>query len=135
MEHPRTVLELSKLLEIPVEDLLIPCNFCGAFLDYFELCDFEAKVLTLIWKGDLVFGCCHRCCTATAQFEFNTFYEQTVVGREIEAVEHKSIFDICVRCRHCLRCLDIFDKLDICGRQQHFYKVRSAWKGLCRLCK
>ena len=132
---PQSVTELANLLQIPLEDILIPCNFCNSFLTFLELCEFDAKFLTLIWKDNLVFGCCRVCCTASAFYEFQLFYEQTVIGRQIEVVEQKSIFDISVRCHHCLRLLNQIEKLDICGRQQPFHKVRHNWKGLCKLCK
>ncbi|ANG09005.1 E6 [Human papillomavirus type 195] len=133
--YPMSIADLARLLDIPVVDLLVPCNFCFNFLTYFELCDFDNKLLTLIWKDDKVFGCCRRCSIASGFFEFQQFYQGSVIGRDIEAVEQKSIFDICVRCHHCLRLLDSIEKLDICGRQQPFHKVRDNWKGLCKFCK
>lgn len=133
--YPMSIADLARLLDIPVVDLLVPCNFCFNFLTYFELCDFDSKLLTLIWKDDKVFGCCRRCSIASGFFEFQQFYQGSVIGRDIEAVEQKSIFDICVRCHHCLRLLDSIEKLDICGRQQPFHKVRDSWKGLCKFCK
>jgi hypothetical protein len=133
--YPESVAGLAVLLDIPIEDLLIPCNFCGNFLSFLELNEFDAKNLTLIWKEHLVFACCRCCCTASGFFEFQNFYEGSVIGRDIETVEHKSIFDITVRCHQCLRLLDLIDKLDICGRSQHFHKVRGAWRGRCKYCK
>ncbi|AEA35073.1 early protein E6 [Human papillomavirus 152] len=133
--YPQSVAGLASLLDIPVEDLLIPCNFCGTFLTFLELQEFDAKVLTLIWKEHLVYACCRCCCTASGFFEFQHFYEQSVLGRDIETVANATIFQIVVRCHQCLRLLDQIDKLDICGRRQHFHKVRGGWRGRCRFCK
>ena len=133
--YPQSVAQLARLLDIPVEDLLIPCNFCGNFLTFLELHEFDHKILTLIWKDHLVFACCRCCCTASGYFEFQHFYEQSVIGRDIETVEQKTIFEVIVRCHQCLRLLDQIDKLDICGRRQYFHKVRGGWRGRCRFCK
>lgn len=132
---PATICGLAKLLEIPLDDCLIPCNFCGNFLTHLEVCEFDEKRLTLIWKDHLVFACCRVCCSATATYEFNQFYESTVLGRDIEQVTGKSVFDIDVRCYTCMKFLDSIEKLDICGRKRPFYLVRGSWKGICRLCK
>lgn len=133
--YPQSVAGLASLLDIPVEDVLLPCNFCGKFLTFLELQEFDAKILTLIWKEHLVYACCRCCCTASGFFEFQHFYEQSVLGRDIETVANKTIFEIVVRCHQCLRLLDQIDKLDICGRRQHFHKVRGGWRGRCRFCK
>ena len=132
---PATIFGLANLLEIPLDDCLVPCNFCGNFLTHLEVCEFDEKKLNLIWKGHCVFACCRVCCTATATYEFNEFYESTVEGREIESVTGKSIFDVDVRCYTCMKFLDSIEKLDICGRKLPFHKVRGSWKGICRLCK
>lgn len=132
---PATIAGLAALLEIPLDDCVVPCNFCGKFLSHLEACEFDDKRLSLIWKGHLVYACCRWCCTATATFEFNEFYEHTVTGREIEFVTGESVFDIDVRCQNCMRYLDSIEKLDICGRRLPFHKVRNSWKGICRLCK
>ena len=42
-ELPMTIKELAELLDIPLEDCLLPCNFCGKFLDLLEVLDFEKK--------------------------------------------------------------------------------------------
>lgn len=132
---PQSVLELSRLLNIPLDDCLVPCNFCRRFLSYTELTDFDNKRLSLIWKGDLVFACCRSCCVATATFEFDQYFVESVIGWEIEHKEGTSISDIIVRCHHCLTLLNQIEKLDICGRSQLFHRVRRGWKGLCRQCK
>lgn len=134
-ELPTTIKELADLLDIPLVDCLIPCNFCGKFLDFLEVCDFDKKQLTLIWKGHFVTACCRSCCAATATFEFNEFYQQTVLGRDIELATGKSIFDLKIRCQTCLSFLDTIEKLDSCGRGFPFHKVRDKWKGICRQCK
>lgn len=134
-ELPLTIQGLAKALGIPFIDTLIPCNFCGKFLDYLESCEFEAKKLCLIWKDYRVYACCRVCCGATATFEFNQYYQQTVLGRDIELASGRSIFEIDVRCYTCLAFLDIIEKLDCCGRGLPFHKVRNAWKGVCRQCK
>lgn len=134
-ELPMTIRELAELLDIPLEDCLLPCNFCGKFLDLLEVLDFEKKRLTLLWKDYSVAACCRCCCVATATFEFNEYYQQTVLGRDIELATGRSIFEIDVRCQSCLALLDIIEKLDGCGRGRPFHRVRGGWKGLCRLCK
>lgn len=132
---PLTIKGLSESLGIPFVDCLIPCNFCGKFLDYLEACEFEVKKLSLIWKDYCVFACCRVCCGATATYEFNQFYQQTVLGRDIELAAGRSIFEIDIRCQTCLAFLDIIEKLDCCGRGLPFHRVRNAWKGICRQCK
>lgn len=134
-ELPSTIKELAEALGIPLQDCLVPCNFCGNFLDFLELCEFDKKRLCLIWKNYVVTACCRCCCVATATFEFNEYYEQTVLGRDIELATGRSIFEIDVRCQNCLSFLDIIEKLDCCGRGRPFHKVRGGWKGVCRLCK
>lgn len=134
-ELPSTIKGLAEALGIPVIDCLIPCNFCGNFLNYLEACEFDYKRLSLIWKGYYVYACCRVCCGATATYEFNQFYERTVLGRDIELASGLSIFDIDIRCQTCLAFLDVIEKLDCCGRGLPFHKVRNAWKGICRQCK
>lgn len=132
---PYSVRELADTLCIPLVDILLPCRFCQRFLTYIELVNFDRKCLQLIWTDeDFVFACCSSCAFASAQFEFSNFYEQSVCGWEIELVEHKAVGDITIRCKFCLRKLDLLEKLDICYRQQQFHKVRRNWKGLCRHC-
>lgn len=135
LQLPTSIQELADLLEIPLVDCLIPCNFCGRFLDYLELCEFDKKKLTLIWKDYFVTACCRSCCVATATFEFNEHYQQTVLGRDIELATGLSIFEINIRCQTCLSFLDLIEKLDSCGRGLPFHKVRGGWKGVCRHCK
>ena len=134
-ELPSTIKGLAQALGIPLVDCLLPCNFCGKFLDFLEVCDFDKKQLNLIWKDYVVTACCRCCSVATATFEFNEFYERTVLGRDIELATGRSIFEIDVRCQNCLSFLDIIEKLDCCGRGRPFHKVRGAWKAVCRLCK
>lgn len=135
LELPTTIRDLANLLGIPLVDCLLPCNFCGRFLDYLEVCEFDYKKLTLIWKDYSVYACCRLCCSATATYEFNVFYQQTVLGRDIELATGLSIFQIDIRCHTCLSFLDIIEKLDCCGRGLPFHRVRNAWKGVCRQCK
>ncbi|ADQ39306.1 E6 [Colobus guereza papillomavirus 2] len=134
-ELPKTAVGLAHLLDIPLDDLLLPCTFCGRFLSFSEVCEFDDKKLSLIWHNYTVSACCRCCCVATATYEFNEFYEQTVNGREIEQVTGLSILHLDVRCQNCLRFLDNIEKLDICGRNRPFHKVRNWWKGICRHCK
>nr|AYA94166.1 MAG: E6 protein [Human papillomavirus] len=134
-ELPTTIKELADLLQIPLVDCLVPCNFCGRFLDFLEVCEFDKKQLTLIWKDYFVSACCRSCCVATATFEFNEYYQQTVLGRDIELATGKSIFELKIRCQTCLSFLSTIEKLDSCGRGFPFHKVRDGWKGVCRHCK
>lgn len=132
---PNTVRLLADTLAIPLVDVLLPCKFCGRFLTYVELVSFDYKGLQLIWTPeDFVFASCASCLYATAQYEFMKFYESCVTGKNIEEVEQKSIGNIPIRCRFCLKLLDLLEKLDSCYKHQQFYKVRGNWKGLCRLC-
>ena len=134
--RPLTVQQLSDKLTVPVVDLLLPCKFCYRFLTYLELREFDYKHLQLIWtEEDFVFACCSGCAYASAQFEFQQFYQITVYGREIEQEEQRPIGQICVRCQYCLKFLDLIEKLDICCLNQPFHKVRNHWKGRCRHCK
>ena len=134
MERPRTVQVLSRHLEIPIEDLLVPCKFCERFLTYIELLQFDYKQLQLIWIEDLVYALCSSCAYASAAFEYKNYLEGTVKGREIEQVTQQSVGFITIRCIYCLKHLDLLEKLDNCARHQQFFKVRGNWKGLCRHC-
>lgn len=135
MARPGRVVELSGYLQIPVGDLLLPCNFCGKFLTFAELLEFDYKNLRLIWKDALVFGCCTVCAFATAIYELRTFHQETVTGYEIEGRAQAPLASVVVRCLFCLKQLDLLEKLDICARHQEFHRVRSHWKGLCRHCR
>ena len=137
MDRPKpfSVQQLADTLCIPLVDILLPCRFCQRFLTYIELVSFDRKGLQLIWtQEDFVFACCSSCAFATAQFEFSNFYEQSVCGWEIEIVEQKPVGDIIIRCKFCLKKLDLIEKLDICYKEEQFHKVRRNWKGLCRHC-
>ena len=128
LQRPLTVQQLSDKLTVPVVDLLLPCNFCNRFLTYLELRQFDYKNLQLIWtEEDLAY--------ASAQFEFQQFYQVTVYGREIEQEEQRPVGQIFIRCQYCLKSLDLLEKLDICCSNQPFHKVRDHWKGRCRHCK
>lgn len=131
----KTVQDLRNHLGIPTEDVLLACNFCKRFLTFVELLDFDTKTLNLIWKEGHAYGCCHSCAKAVAKIEFDYFYEKTVVGREIETECRSLLCCIVVRCQFCLRLLDLLEKLNICGYQENFYKVRGGWKGVCRYCR
>lgn len=132
---PQSVQELANTLCIPLVDILLPCRFCNRFLAYIELVAFDLKGLQLIWTDeDFVFACCTSCAYATAQYEFQQFYEQSVSARELEELEQKPIGQITIRCKFCLKKLDLVEKLDTCYRHQQFHKVRRNWKGLCRHC-
>lgn len=132
---PQSVQQLADTLCIPLVDILLPCRFCHRFLAYIELIAFDRKCLQLIWtEEDLVYACCTSCAFATAQFEFGSFYEYSVSGREIEEIEQKPIGEIVIRCKFCLKLLDLIEKLETCYKQQQFHKVRRNWKGLCRHC-
>lgn len=134
--RPLTIQHLSDKLTVPIEDLLVPCRFCNRFLTYLELRQFDYKFLHLIWTDeDFVFACCGGCAFASAQFEYQQYYQGTVYGREIEQLEQKPIGDIPIRCQYCLKFLDLIEKLDICCLNQAFHKVRNHWKGRCRHCK
>ncbi|ABM67065.1 E6 [Macaca fascicularis papillomavirus 1] len=132
---PQTGSALAALLGLQLQELSLPCNFCGNFLSVSELLELEEKGLQLIWKGDFVYGCCRCCCVATATYECMAFLEDTILGSDIEEREGKPIAEISIRCQNCLRRLDLIDKLDIVGRNELFHKVRGRWKGLCRQCK
>lgn len=134
MDRPRTILQLTQHLNIPVEDLLVPCKFCKRFLTLIELLQFDYKNLQLIWHEDLVYGCCCSCAYASAAFEFKNHFEFQVVGKQIEEITQQSIGFINIRCVFCLKNLDLLEKLDNCARHQQFFKVRGNWKGLCRHC-
>ncbi|AEM24663.1 transforming protein [Human papillomavirus 145] len=135
LPKPQTVRELGDRLSIPIIDLLIPCRFCNRFLPYIDLLAFDYKTLQLIWtEEDFVFACCCSCAHASAQFEFTKFYEFSVIGKELEQVEHQHIGAIPVRCHYCLRLLDLLEKLEVCYTHQQFHKVRGNWKARCRHC-
>nr|AYA94278.1 MAG: E6 protein [Human papillomavirus] len=133
-EKPRTVQELSASLQVPVGDLLLKCKFCERFLCLIELLQFDYKALQLIWIDDFAYGCCSSCAYASAAFELKNYLEKFVIGREIEQETGQGIGFIVIRCVFCLKRLDLLEKLDICCRHQHFYKVRGNWKGVCRHC-
>lgn len=136
LQRPLTVQQLSDKLTVPVVDLLLPCRFCCRFLTYLELRQFDYKKLQLIWTDeDFVFACCSGCAFASAQFEFQQYYQVTLYGREIEQEEQRPVGQIYMRCQYCLKSLDLLEKLDICCSNQPFHKVRDHWKGRCRHCK
>lgn len=135
MARPGRIVDLTAQLQIPIGDILLPCNFCGKFLTFLELLEFDYKNLRLIWKDNLAFGCCTVCAFTTAIYELRTYHQETVTGIELEGRAQAPIGDIIVRCLFCLKQLDLLEKLDICARQQHFHRVRNHWKGLCRHCR
>jgi len=135
MARPAKVCELSQLLNIPISQILIPCNFCTGFLTTWELLEFDYKDFHLVWKDGFCFGCCSNCAFASAYHEFTQYHQETVVGIEIEGRAAESIHNLIIRCQFCLKRLDIFEKLDNCAQHREFHKVRNRWKGVCRHCR
>lgn len=135
MAKPPSVQELRRQLDIPLEDILLLCNFCQAFLTFEELLQFDAKNLNLIWKDNYAYACCCACAKQVAAIEATYFYEYSVQGKD--AIERESGSLLCcltVRCKCCLRHLDYLEKLAVCASGIPFDKVRGAWKAVCRFC-
>lgn len=135
MARPAKVCELAHHLNIPIWEVLLPCNFCTGFLTYQELLEFDYKDFNLLWKDGFVFGCCAACAFRSAYHEFTNYHQEIVVGIEIEGRAAANIAEIVVRCLICLKRLDLLEKLDICAQHREFHRVRNRWKGVCRHCR
>ncbi|UXR08072.1 MAG: E6 protein [Varecia variegata papillomavirus 1] len=134
MAVPRTIAELCGSLGVPRKDILLACIFCREFLQFGDLCAFDYKNLSLVWRGQTVFGACGRCIRLRAVCEIVQQSALCLEADGVEAITHKKLKDILVRCRVCFKLLDYPEKLQCAGRRIPFILVRRWWRAFCRCC-
>ncbi|ANZ90238.1 E6 protein [Bos taurus papillomavirus 17] len=133
MAYPRSILEYASRIGIPLQDVVLPCKFCEKFLEFLDCVAFDCKGLNLIWRDDLVYGACMRCCTRLAVAEFKFYYEYSVNVSNLIEQENKCLSDILVRCAFCLQSLSLTEKI-ISGSCSLIHKVRGNWRSICMYC-
>lgn len=135
MAAVRTVAELSEHLQIPVIDILLPCNYCYRFLSSIEKALFDFSNFLLFWKEGSAYGCCQNCIRHAARIEALCFYERTLLLEDAERETNKLLNDIYVRCSGCLRELSNSEKVTLKALKEPCIIVRGSIRGTCALCR
>ncbi|AEO16195.1 E6 [Canis familiaris papillomavirus 8] len=133
MEHLQGAASLAAHIKVPIEDLLLPCVFCGRFLDFHELTAFDYKQLQLTWKGGFPRGCCIPCAKTVSEQECMLFTEVVLTSEEF-ANQVGGFASIFVRCRLCLKLLSLTEKVNAILHGEQFLRVRGRWRARCRCC-
>ncbi|AST11574.1 E6 protein [Sus scrofa papillomavirus 2] len=133
MENITSITGLANALGIPWVDLLIPCTFCGKFMDYHDLTKFESQ-MQLLWKGKCVYGCCNRCARLSSRREVQLFGQGTKALSEVLKQGIK-LTDLVIRCVACLNKLTYVEKLSVLYGENQVTVVRGRYRGICKNCK
>ncbi|ASH99062.1 E6 [Ailuropoda melanoleuca papillomavirus 4] len=134
MALPATVAELCLRAGVPRDDVQVPCVFCGGFLTFTELCEFDAKCMRLRWKDGRAFGCCVRCACIVGKAERDRFLQASVVGIDLVRYCRGGFLRLTVRCWSCLRLMGATEKVSAVLAGQSFDLVRGRWRARCRFC-
>ncbi|CAA24314.1 E6 protein [Human papillomavirus type 1a] len=131
----RTVRQLSESLCIPYIDVLLPCNFCNYFLSNAEKLLFDHFDLHLVWRDNLVFGCCQGCARTVSLLEFVLYYQESYEVPEIEEILDRPLLQIELRCVTCIKKLSVAEKLEVVSNGERVHRVRNRLKAKCSLCR
>lgn len=132
--YPLSVDEYCNYFNIAKDSLTLPCIFCKAFIDAFQLSTFQDRQLSLVWRGNSCFAACLRCIRSVAKLERYKFFQCSVKGEYIEHFTQTPLQNLIVRCLHCMCLLSSEEKVEIIACGEQFYLVRGSWKGVCRKC-
>lgn len=120
---------------ISLFNVQLRCVFCRHWVNFVELADFHHKHLCLTWKENVCYAACCSCLRLCAKCETERFYQCNLASEFIEDILHKPLSDIVIRCLHCLKKLDLIEKLEHKILKSSFHLVRGYWRGECRNCK
>ncbi|AGA15831.1 E6 [Canis familiaris papillomavirus 15] len=134
MEHIQGISSLAEHIHVPVEDLLVPCVFCGNFLDLRDLLDFDKKCLQLTWKKGFPHGTCSKCAREVSEKECKLFTEAVLTASGFFCEIDGGLSGVNVRCRLCLKLLNLGEKEEAVSRGERFFRVRRRWRARCRAC-
>ncbi|DAZ92270.1 TPA_asm: E6 [Manis javanica papillomavirus 1] len=132
--NPGRVSDLARQQEKRLDEIQIPCNFCGIWMTLPDKVKFDLTGLRLIWKTGGPRGICQPCVRAVGFQEFVKFYEGTTDALRIEHDYGVRFLDILVRCHCCMRALTDAEKGAIISTKSPVHRVRGLWKSRCMHC-
>nr|AYA94674.1 MAG: E6 protein [Human papillomavirus] len=131
---PRRLDEYCQFYQIDFFSLRLPCIFCLFYPSLQDLADFYCKKLNIVWRKNVPYVCCSKCCKHSALLERQKFFQCSVKCSILDAVVGKPLKEIVIRCVSCFALLDYAEKLDLCTRDDVVLLVRGHWRGDCRNC-
>lgn len=131
---PRSLDEYCKYFEIDFFSLRLRCIFCLFYTSFEDLAAFHTKKLNIVWRHNLPFVCCTKCCRHSALIEKQKYFQCSVKCRILDAVVGKPITEIYMRCTWCFALLDCAEKVDLCARDDLALLIRGYWRADCRNC-
>lgn len=135
MERPKTVLEVAKLFNTTVEELTLPCNFCGRLLRATEKHIYDKHYFKVRWQDGRPLGCCRRCIRLCGVLEFALYFQRNLLAEDIRASTGAPVWFQQIRCRRCLKPLSKKEKVLLQKRREFFYEVRGKLRAHCTLCR
>ncbi|AEP82741.1 unnamed protein product [Canis familiaris papillomavirus 10] len=135
MEHLQGAASLADHIGVPLEDLLLPCVFCGVFLTYSDLVAFDFKKLQLTWKKGYPHASCSACARKVAERERELFTERILTGVQFAEQFGGGLTTVFCRCFGCLKLLTVTELVLAITRGDSFFLVRGRWRGRCRTCQ
>nr|WKV32422.1 early protein 6 [Canis familiaris papillomavirus type 25] len=134
MEHIQGIASLAEHIHVPVVDLLVPCVFCGNFLDLQDLEEFDRKCLQLTWKKGFPHGTCKKCAREVSEKECKIYTEAVLTSAGFVDEIDGGLTSVNVRCRLCLKLLTVSEKEEAVSLGERFFRVRRRWRARCRAC-
>lgn len=135
MERPRTVTGLCLRTGTPLEELALPCVFCGTHMSQTDLNHFDYAALQLTWKDEGPYGSCVRCLLASSRYEREHHCTGIWPLHEWYGPLNGPLFNEFIRCLYCYAPLTTGEKLQLLLENSCIYQVRGRLRAVCRLCR
>lgn len=132
MEYPSSIRDYALAFDVCFDSVVVFCKFCFNPLNYFDLSNFDAKGLRLIWSDLKVYGVCCTCLKTSAAFEINEFYSYSLLAKEL--LREGVLNGLIIRCLCCLSVLSFIEKLRLASEGALIHRIRKGWRGLCKYC-
>ncbi|QYI89575.1 E6 early protein [Bos taurus papillomavirus 40] len=133
MEYPSSISDYALAFDILFDSVVVFCKFCSNPLNYFDLCNFDAKNFRLIWRDLKVYGVCCTCARTSAAFEANSFYSCSYLAKEL--LRDSVLSETIIRCLCCLGLLSYSEKLGLVANHSLVHRVRNGWRAVCKFCE
>lgn len=129
-----TLLQLLRFLNVSLETIILPCNFCFTVLGILDKASFAASKLKVVVRDKCYKGACISCRRALAAAEKKKYLVCLGEGDLVEAMCGTGIVHCTIRCVECLALLSASEKLVAKANLRTFYLVRHMWRTQCRNC-
>ncbi|AJP70541.1 E6 [Canis familiaris papillomavirus 16] len=134
MARPWSVAGLCSQWGATLNDIPLPCVFCGELIDFDDKVAFDFKGLQITWKNRKPHACCTRCARVVCRAEVSEFTEEEVSAWNFYNRVGAGIIYVPVRCTVCLAVVTNTQKLAALQNRQNFKKVRGRWRTECSNC-